>query len=579
MDTLVSKIVVLATLVSFAAAQQGCADGTREGFTDLLRYPKIAACAGDTDGVDVNSTAANSFCATGWHVCTGADINAARNDPDHHTAINTADATSFAGKFAYNANNDCQSCQDTCGARAVGTGHFGGCAVRGGSDPDLACMGSGCTRRGPRPACLADNRFDSGNGGCTIRASSNIRGLVCCRDDYQRATEVGDLETVFAADFQISSNTQYGYAPLYVASDTGISASTTQNGIVCKVSGYSHRRGYGNPTVVPPLLADEILLNRRGSMTAELTHVPPGDYLLTTYHNDQHRYCGGCFPVTVSADGVSQQKFVRTSNAISLSTASKLQFNVTVGADQKITIVGEQTGTQYATSSNCPSCAATTDYQGTCGRCTASNAHLGFNGLNLKAPTVQITSTVTTTTTRSTHTVQQDVNRTLNELYDRQTLLLGRMTSVETDLSSTIRSVSGSEGSLQSQIYDLLAKTDITSEAILGGGDDGYMGLLAAVDAMNQTLMQVRSDLHDEINRNSVLRQKLQMVSLFGVSSSSSLNAPQVKADSTGNVDIRAGSGGSVTVSGSTCDSVDLCDAMAKISAITQALQDAAAST
>ena len=34
------------------AAGAGCADGTREGFTDIGLFPKIAACEGDTNGVD-----------------------------------------------------------------------------------------------------------------------------------------------------------------------------------------------------------------------------------------------------------------------------------------------------------------------------------------------------------------------------------------------------------------------------------------------------------------------------------------------------------------------------------------------
>ena len=79
-------------------------------------YPKIAACAGPAGvgaaGVDVSDTAATQpFCAAGWHVCTGSDINAGRNDASHHTAVTREMAIAFEGCFAYNANNDCDQCQ------------------------------------------------------------------------------------------------------------------------------------------------------------------------------------------------------------------------------------------------------------------------------------------------------------------------------------------------------------------------------------------------------------------------------------------------------------------------------------
>ena len=56
----------------------------------------------------------------GRHVCTGADINAGRGDRAHHTRVVMAEATNFTGCYAYNANNDCNSCQDTCGSRTDG---------------------------------------------------------------------------------------------------------------------------------------------------------------------------------------------------------------------------------------------------------------------------------------------------------------------------------------------------------------------------------------------------------------------------------------------------------------------------
>ncbi len=73
----------------------GCADGTREGFVDEARYPRIAACSGawSVPGVDGTNAAgpkcgrasgnsssntegagcaAVDLCAAGWHVCQGS---------------------------------------------------------------------------------------------------------------------------------------------------------------------------------------------------------------------------------------------------------------------------------------------------------------------------------------------------------------------------------------------------------------------------------------------------------------------------------------------------------------------------
>jgi hypothetical protein len=73
----------------------GCADGTREGFTSLEKYPDIAACAGGwsvaglvapetlapqcgraagNSGANPNGSACSvaDLCAGGWHVCESA---------------------------------------------------------------------------------------------------------------------------------------------------------------------------------------------------------------------------------------------------------------------------------------------------------------------------------------------------------------------------------------------------------------------------------------------------------------------------------------------------------------------------
>lgn len=77
---------------TIAAGVVGCSDGQREGFTDVVQYPDVAACdggftvagvrtvlvpgcargAGD-DGANATGTGCNvaDVCEAGWHVCTG----------------------------------------------------------------------------------------------------------------------------------------------------------------------------------------------------------------------------------------------------------------------------------------------------------------------------------------------------------------------------------------------------------------------------------------------------------------------------------------------------------------------------
>jgi hypothetical protein len=85
----------------------GCADGTREGFRDLVAYPDIAACAGAwnegglmappmgngcTPSV-VQRCAAADLCATGWAICVN------HTDMATHGAV-ACDASADAGFYA-----------------------------------------------------------------------------------------------------------------------------------------------------------------------------------------------------------------------------------------------------------------------------------------------------------------------------------------------------------------------------------------------------------------------------------------------------------------------------------------------
>jgi len=152
----------------------GCADGTREGFTDLAAFPDIAACSAAVVGYHVASAPG---CAAGWRVCTGQDVWGMN--------IQKSDARAFSGRFAYDSNHDCGACFATCCTNGCSSasqsvnGVFG-CSVSGGGDPDLAGMGSGSNSYGGT-SCMQGGRIDVGNTGCNLHSSS-LTGVVCCRD-------------------------------------------------------------------------------------------------------------------------------------------------------------------------------------------------------------------------------------------------------------------------------------------------------------------------------------------------------------------------------------------------------------
>ncbi|MHB8873665.1 MAG: WD40/YVTN/BNR-like repeat-containing protein [Myxococcaceae bacterium] len=144
----------------------GCADGTREGFLDVLAYPKIAACAGGWTG-ELSAQSAAPLCGAGWHPCE-------HGDPVVHT-LSYAQATSFPGCFAYLASNDfgdgCEplDCRAPTGNPAVAPTY----PIR----DDIAGMGASCVNLSGvsiPPAGMAASQA----GGCLLD-----KGLIdtqCC---------------------------------------------------------------------------------------------------------------------------------------------------------------------------------------------------------------------------------------------------------------------------------------------------------------------------------------------------------------------------------------------------------------
>jgi hypothetical protein len=152
----------------------GCADGSREGFQDMSVYGAIAACAGSWTGF-ISGVSAKSLCSLDWHVCSGVEAAAER--------ISLQQARAFPGAFMFDSANDCGACHSTCLGAMTGTSINGFCPVSATdyTDPDMGCMGTGCSvSTSASTSCLTSGRQVGPGSGCSW--GHGITGVVCCRE-------------------------------------------------------------------------------------------------------------------------------------------------------------------------------------------------------------------------------------------------------------------------------------------------------------------------------------------------------------------------------------------------------------
>lgn len=143
----------------------GCADGTREGFTDLATFPTVAACAGAWAG-EIGQ--AGALCAPGWQVCDGSTFAA--------VGVSFTAATAFPGCFGFDAAHDNYVCRPDCSAQVAA-------GVDTADGIDMGGVGAGCRFQFPGSAsCLVGGRIDaSENSGTGCRYVAGITdGVVCC---------------------------------------------------------------------------------------------------------------------------------------------------------------------------------------------------------------------------------------------------------------------------------------------------------------------------------------------------------------------------------------------------------------
>lgn len=171
----------------------GCADGEREAFADLARWPSIAGCLaswGDRRSMRTRGTGAvcgddagacgepADACAPGWHVC-GADGNV--NDLLGRVSAEECRGAAAGGTFSGGlshcaAQSGCQYGDATAARRNYPCFKNGWCS-------EAVCCGKGCGK-GACPDGVWPGATPIAQGtdqGCAAITSKRAGGVLCCK--------------------------------------------------------------------------------------------------------------------------------------------------------------------------------------------------------------------------------------------------------------------------------------------------------------------------------------------------------------------------------------------------------------
>lgn len=159
--------------------ESGCADGTREAFTDKSEFPMISGCAGTWTDPNLRATGtgtAASLCASGWHVCMAG--GSPLEIPNAGVSADEC-ANAGTGKFVA-ASSHCMNAQ---GQPCRYTPAPFGCEDSGWCSEPICC-GSGCGFGDCKSAIWdGETRIFSGTShGCgDCPSSAGATGVLCCK--------------------------------------------------------------------------------------------------------------------------------------------------------------------------------------------------------------------------------------------------------------------------------------------------------------------------------------------------------------------------------------------------------------
>ncbi len=171
----------------------GCADGQREGFSDIKKFPTIAGCLAVWDGemnlrkgktsktcgddLDVCSSPAD-VCARGWHVCArNGDYTDLADRISGQQCFEAAGPGKFVAAISHVKKKG--ECADPPGP----TTRYP-CLDEGyGAEP--VCCGEGCKQGKCRDSVWEGHtRISVGKAeGCSTVSSDRNGGIMCCKDD------------------------------------------------------------------------------------------------------------------------------------------------------------------------------------------------------------------------------------------------------------------------------------------------------------------------------------------------------------------------------------------------------------
>jgi hypothetical protein len=170
----------------------GCADGQREGFADIAKFPTIAGCVakwegdmtlrkgpvGNACGDDSEACGSPaSVCAAGWHVCA--------RDGDYHDLTDRIDAAGCnegAGPGRFNAAISHVKKKKECAPVPTETTRYP--CLKDGYGAEPVCCGLDC-RFGQCRDSVWDKqtRISVGKAqGCGALSSERNGGVLCCKD-------------------------------------------------------------------------------------------------------------------------------------------------------------------------------------------------------------------------------------------------------------------------------------------------------------------------------------------------------------------------------------------------------------
>lgn len=346
-----------------------------------------------------------------------------------------------------------------------------------------------------------------------------------------------------------------------------MTAKDTATGVVVSTKGYTHIRAYSlddhhsGAATKDLMLGDGIMTNKPGTFTTTLENLPPGKYRLTTYHNDGAGHCGNCMKVEVRGEK-RVEKFLQSGNHFSreeaLEKGSAVIFDqLEVAADGRLEIAITQNGGKFRAEGKCTrKCEDSYNPRAgqKCARCSRSDGHAVLNGFELETyQTTTATTATSTTVTETTHTKFKVIEAGLDK--------------ISAKMEEQIVALAKTNAALTNRIAELQGDNDALAARLEGLADE----LADARDTANAQAdtQRGRTDMIFEAIERVVAT--LPSAPVAGNDNSGSSDAPAVLADG-GDLMLEAGAGGAIRVQGGECAAADLCETMAAVADLIDAL-------